>query len=221
MISPLDDVATSSGADVETFRKPPEEDEARKHFHTISELRFRENTTNPIARLPPEILGYIFLWHVAIEQKFSWRWGGEDYYRWMRVTHVCHHWREVALNTPRLWTNIFVVFTIGLEDRINSFLARSGQAPLRLHIETDNLVQTNSDWASTTQRAMSQVIRAEALKLVGSATSQLAAAYLPSTAPILQSLDLRGGWDEQSVFSFSNFSAPALLDFKASGLRIA
>lgn len=46
--------------------------------------------------LPPEILEQIFLVLRA----------GCRSYRWMRVTHVCHYWREVALQSARLWSYI-------------------------------------------------------------------------------------------------------------------
>ncbi|KAG6896693.1 hypothetical protein C0992_006631 [Termitomyces sp. T32_za158] len=51
-------------------------------------------------RIPPELLSAIFS-EVAHENR---KIGHKD---WIKsITHVCSHWREVALNDPKLWANI-------------------------------------------------------------------------------------------------------------------
>ncbi|KAF6751762.1 hypothetical protein DFP72DRAFT_765402, partial [Ephemerocybe angulata] len=69
--------------------------------------------------LPPEILSAIFLLIPRDVGDTSW----------IRVTHVCHRWREVALNYPRFWSELNAV-----PPRFMEFaLARSGCAPILVH----------------------------------------------------------------------------------------
>ncbi|VDB96691.1 unnamed protein product [Peniophora sp. CBMAI 1063] len=48
---------------------------------------------------------------------------------WVLVTHVCHHWREVALSDPVLWSNIPMHIPLPW---ISTLIARSGTAPLNI-----------------------------------------------------------------------------------------
>ncbi|KAF8902091.1 hypothetical protein CPB84DRAFT_1707887 [Gymnopilus junonius] len=57
----------------------------------------QRNTFIPISRLPPEILSTIFY--------FVKESAAEDSLYWTKVSHVCHLWREIAINSPSLWTN--------------------------------------------------------------------------------------------------------------------
>jgi len=54
---------------------------------------------SPIHRLPPELLGNIFSFYDhtfdTLPTSFAWA-----------VAHVCNRWRQIALNTPRLWSKI-------------------------------------------------------------------------------------------------------------------
>ncbi|KAG6846932.1 hypothetical protein H0H93_011039, partial [Arthromyces matolae] len=58
---------------------------------------------------PPEILGVIFkeVRRLVEDQTFPYQSIGRDHVWWIRaVSHVCSHWRNVALHLPGLWTNI-------------------------------------------------------------------------------------------------------------------
>ncbi|KZT65537.1 hypothetical protein DAEQUDRAFT_522504 [Daedalea quercina L-15889] len=50
----------------------------------------------PIERIPTELLVHIFLIVRDAARALSW----------LKITHVCRHWRTVALATPLLWTSI-------------------------------------------------------------------------------------------------------------------
>ena len=55
-----------------------------------------------IHRLPPEILGEIFLWNIKHMFKNMFpRFGKRHSYNFMLV---CRHWFNVAWHTPRLWS---------------------------------------------------------------------------------------------------------------------
>ncbi|KDQ07290.1 hypothetical protein BOTBODRAFT_38907 [Botryobasidium botryosum FD-172 SS1] len=100
--------------------------------HMISILRTRRNQYNSTYRLPNEVLSLIF--------QFTERSSGNPL-RPLRqrtplnVAAVSRLWREVALNTPSLWTRIDVMAP-GLT-RI--FLDRSKEAPLHLEVDADKL----------------------------------------------------------------------------------
>ncbi|KAG0696799.1 hypothetical protein DFH29DRAFT_1082712 [Suillus ampliporus] len=70
-------------------------------------LRSRRNALACISSLPSELLATIFT-HILEEQVFD-RCRGihrQGVPTWEIVTHVCRHWRQVALACPTLWTFI-------------------------------------------------------------------------------------------------------------------
>ncbi|KAG5221124.1 F-box domain-containing protein [Salix suchowensis] len=54
-------------------------------------LRGRRNALAPISTLPPEILSMVFMYAEA---------ASNDSLAWIKVSHVCQHWRAVALDSP-------------------------------------------------------------------------------------------------------------------------
>ncbi|KAH9950055.1 hypothetical protein B0H21DRAFT_881447 [Amylocystis lapponica] len=68
---------------------------------SLYSLKAHRNSLVPIFRLPPELISEIFIAHARDRKDTS----SEDC-SWIRVTHVCHHWRTIALQCPRLWTLI-------------------------------------------------------------------------------------------------------------------
>ena len=85
---------------------------------SIHALR-RRNTLTPISALPTEIIAAIFFLlrlpsiHLALH-----------------VAHVCHRWREIALDQPLFWTHID--FTTVSPAGATEILARARMAPLYL-----------------------------------------------------------------------------------------
>lgn len=90
-------------------------------------------------KLPPELLGRIFEQHVALCRE---SWDQLDMsagrrlpscsneigpYTWIRATHVCRYWRDVALANPLLWSDIVLSCD---QDCIETMLARSQQVAL-------------------------------------------------------------------------------------------
>ena len=65
----------------------------------LAELKRTRNSLLDVHKLPPEIFGKIFRWNVTFEGDF----GGLEK-RSHNFMFVCHHWYEVALRTPRLWS---------------------------------------------------------------------------------------------------------------------
>jgi len=68
----------------------------------LAQLKRSRNSLLNIARIPPEILGHIFRLNIMPE-------AGEGYFPKLRKGSynfllVCHHWFQVARNTPELWS---------------------------------------------------------------------------------------------------------------------
>ncbi|KZT12031.1 uncharacterized protein LAESUDRAFT_163766 [Laetiporus sulphureus 93-53] len=90
-----------------------------------------------INTLPTELLAHIFAlgpdWNEYDEEsEEDWEEDEPDFV--ILVSHVCRHWREVAINTPALWTSID--FSEGHPyARSAVYLERSENAPLDLCID--------------------------------------------------------------------------------------
>lgn len=76
------------------------EKEIRKHEMAMSKLKRARNSLLNITLIPPEILGGIFYWTMVLQQEQTAS---------RKIPHnllfICHHWLEVALHTPELWTS--------------------------------------------------------------------------------------------------------------------
>jgi hypothetical protein len=101
---------------------------------SIRALKSRRNSLASISRLPPEAMAIIF--------SFVSSPGGPmlpspnaktDRLGWLRVAHVCHLWREIALNQPRFWSHVDL--TALTSAGVAEMLARANMAPLYLEAE--------------------------------------------------------------------------------------
>ncbi|KAG5338177.1 hypothetical protein C0989_008076 [Termitomyces sp. Mn162] len=109
--------------------------EIMNHEAIIRYYKKCHNALTFTCRLPHEILGTIFE-EVAIVRE-AWqnygRWG-EEYRKWREfdwiksVSHVCSHWRAVALSNPNLWSSIRLMNTAWMPEMIQ----RSKTAPLTI-----------------------------------------------------------------------------------------
>ncbi|KAK7033501.1 hypothetical protein VNI00_012722 [Paramarasmius palmivorus] len=80
-------------------------------------------------RLPFDILSGIFVIYIQGEEERTWEgYSKLDPNRFSCITHVCRHWRIVALGTPILWCNPDFRFPRMAEE----MLKRSGRAPLEI-----------------------------------------------------------------------------------------
>lgn len=90
------------------------------------ELKTSHNSTTTTCQLPIEILTTIFSFvpHLRSSNDI------------INVSHVCRHWRLVALECPRLWTRFQGASLLNL-DLMHTMLRRSKSAPLTLIWEAD------------------------------------------------------------------------------------
>ncbi|KAF9810419.1 hypothetical protein IEO21_06956 [Rhodonia placenta] len=104
-------------------------------LNSLSDVRMSLNAQRPINRLPVEILSKIFR---RMLSPFDIR---GDFLVWdslfdfkdtnvlLPLTHVCRRWRDVALDTPTLWTTLNSYFHPGAVDE---YYFRSQSAPLKV-----------------------------------------------------------------------------------------
>jgi hypothetical protein len=114
-------VRTSSARAVALSKVDREIDAAIPLTRTLLTHR---NTLAPVSVLPPEVLSRIF--HlVALAER---PWSNMENLRWISVTQVCRHWRQVALDDSSLWARIprYQQCTAW----ISEMLARARNAPL-------------------------------------------------------------------------------------------
>jgi hypothetical protein len=92
----------------------------------IRVLRLRRNALSPISTLPPEVFAAIF----SLLCPSSPDRNPDHHLARLCVSHVCHHWREIALNQPLLWSNVnFTTLSLAGATEI---LARAKSVPLYL-----------------------------------------------------------------------------------------
>ncbi|EJU03342.1 hypothetical protein DACRYDRAFT_115524, partial [Dacryopinax primogenitus] len=80
------------------------EDTMTALFVQLDELRNR--VLSPMTRLHDELLQEIFVYCVDVRVPHPNAWLQWDTFDPVILTHVCHQWRTVALNTPVLWSKI-------------------------------------------------------------------------------------------------------------------
>src|ERR1700733_8430654 len=91
-------------------------------------LLTRRNALVPISLLPPEILARVF--HLLVHEE--WPLAGLRNLGWIKVTHVCRHWRQIALDHSTLWGKIWG--TPINAKWISEMLARAKNAPLDIEL---------------------------------------------------------------------------------------
>ena len=98
------------------------EEQIIEHERVVNELKRTRNSLLNVSKFPPEVLGDIFRWNVSFKKRFD---GLEEGSR--NFLLVCHHWFEVALHTPEVWS-----FWGNTPADWTRWHRRSGTAPLDL-----------------------------------------------------------------------------------------
>ncbi|KAL5633437.1 hypothetical protein ACGC1H_003806 [Rhizoctonia solani] len=107
---------------------------------TIGIARNNSTVVVPIHRLSPELIARIF-YHVVSSEICMLKHDGKGQLprRSINLSHVCTHWRQIAITSPNLWSHIDVSPSILKNERslsrTQTFLLRTGQLSLDLHIE--------------------------------------------------------------------------------------
>ncbi|KAI0061501.1 hypothetical protein BV25DRAFT_1826641 [Artomyces pyxidatus] len=97
-------------------------------LHAV-DLRIHALSPGHVSRLSAETLRCVFLHHFSIRDDVSWvRPAEREPVGWMRVTHVCRRWRDVALGNPLLWSHIVLPLTS--PEWARAILAREQHVPV-------------------------------------------------------------------------------------------
>ncbi|KAI9453537.1 hypothetical protein BJY52DRAFT_1418220 [Lactarius psammicola] len=98
---------------------------------SIRGLKHRRNALAPISSLPTEVVATIFSFLRVPRASSPFTLGKKpDHLAWLRVAHVCHQWREIALDQPHFWSHVdFATFSSAGAAEI---LARAKTVPLHL-----------------------------------------------------------------------------------------
>ncbi|KAI9455926.1 hypothetical protein BJY52DRAFT_615746 [Lactarius psammicola] len=98
---------------------------------SIRALRLRRNALVPVSSLPPEVIAAIFTFLRLRFTSAAFTLGEKtNTLPWLHVAHVCHRWREIALNQSPFWSH--VDFTTLTSAGAAEILARAKKAPLHL-----------------------------------------------------------------------------------------
>ncbi|KAH9070739.1 hypothetical protein EDB83DRAFT_361810 [Lactarius deliciosus] len=91
---------------------------------SVRTLKLHRNALAPISSLPTEVITTIFSF-LRASSSFA-----GNCLAWLRVAHVCHRWREIALNQPLLWSHVdFTTLTL---TGAAEMLSRAKMVPLHL-----------------------------------------------------------------------------------------
>ncbi|KAI0715729.1 hypothetical protein C8Q72DRAFT_180502 [Fomitopsis betulina] len=152
--------------------------------------------------LPPEILSKIFL-HIAGRGSADPAcWHPQAVGRWIRVTHVCTYWREVALQCAALWSHLHLT---DLPEILHEFLARSKDAPLSITSDPRAMdtfkITGRESYEDNFLLALSALHRVRMILVVMSENYDPTNAVferLGGCAPLIQSLELRSASDHSN-----------------------
>ncbi|GJF00193.1 hypothetical protein PsYK624_164730 [Phanerochaete sordida] len=196
-----------------------------KLFNEIAERGRELNTLIPIACFPDELLAEVFAFWIAESQRGVRSWLEDEYTSpaWIRIAHVCHHWRTVALQNPRLWSTFAVTF----EEFTAELLARSKQAPL--HLEIHRMAEVDLLW----EPIQEQMHRIQDLTLINYAVPRSVSDFggMRRAAPKLRSLHIE--IDDDSDFDieplqveyfltpFNAVDMPRLVDLQLSNAPVS
>ncbi|TFY78191.1 hypothetical protein EWM64_g5818 [Hericium alpestre] len=119
-------------------------DELSAMHLAMCSIRTRINSLCPISALPAELLVHILELYVSTKPAGSCVDSG-GHLGWIEVTHVCRLWRDTALQSPGLWSN--VCFKLGSQ-WTELMLARVKSVPISVHWDETEGTQESLDFIS-------------------------------------------------------------------------
>ena len=198
------------------------EEEIQTLESAIIAWKKRHNTLSITARLPSEILSDIFSYIIPEHTLIPYtNFPSPRGSKWFQVTHVCTHWRGIALECPNLWTRIsFGSHSWWTEE----MLMRSKAAPLIIVTPIFNSNQ------KSIISALSNISRIKALHLepfISKVDWDILAVNLMNPAPQLERFVLHGSYQNaaasnRSTLPYDLFSgdAPRLRELELRNCKV-
>ncbi|KAH9041353.1 hypothetical protein EDB85DRAFT_1922718, partial [Lactarius pseudohatsudake] len=192
------------------FQENPREDqrqaidaEIRSLEESLRALRRRRNALAPISSLPPELFATIFSF-LRLPPSGTVLLGGEPdrQLSWLSVAHVCHGWRQVALDHPFFWSH--VDFTTLTPAGATEMLVRAKSVPLYLEAWVPEYHWDEARFSTFQKELQPRVSHISQLAICAQPFGlERVLEGLVSPAPILEHLSLsgqkyRGGIEDQS-----------------------
>ncbi|KAJ7890506.1 hypothetical protein B0H14DRAFT_2689582 [Mycena olivaceomarginata] len=145
----------------------------------------QQGLDHQIRKLPPEILSLVFVFCTS-----------SDSLSWVRVvSHICRHWRGVALSCPSLWS--FPVFSH--PTWAEEMLQRSKMTPLTVKAD---LTYMTPRMVNAVHSALMHISRISSLDLKTGSRSLSEILNLTGSAPLLHSLSLVSpGFSQEEHFT--------------------
>ncbi|CAL1711984.1 unnamed protein product [Somion occarium] len=142
--------------------------------------------------LPPELLGAIFhslvLSYAATELEEE---GAQCPYSWAYIAQVCRYWRDVALQSPILWSYILLDKSVK-PDTLSEALLRSGRVPLSLRAWLPVQTDASPEFTSCLKRMSEELHRLWSIKVrIPSREIPIVMESFVDTYPLLRSLTVR------------------------------
>ncbi|TFY73441.1 hypothetical protein EWM64_g10571 [Hericium alpestre] len=190
--------------------------------HVMCALKTQRNALLPISRLPPEVLSQIFQYIAVVEQSYPrTRYfppflGSSGTLGWIKITHVCRQWRDVALADSRLWAKT----VCALPSATPEMLQRSGTAPITINHDF-SYYRNKSRILKSVQLALTHIARTKEIRI--SANKRILTNIVDSLqdnpAPILETLELCLSADARTGFFYESVHLPARICSSTPRLR--
>jgi len=176
----------------------------REASDVLSLVQGLRNLASPVGRLPGEVLEHIFAMR-ALERDI------------LAASHVCRHWRDTLISSPRLWAKFQCVDMA----RTLQYLARSEPVPINVTADFDSDIQAVIALKSATDRFGSLTLRLQPFDLLQ------VFRHLATPAPSLERLEVsamahRGGGPKfrpTIPATFLGGSTPALKSLHLNGIN--
>lgn len=188
-----DSVITRRVGDVEQARRQILAD-LRTYEERVIEKKRQLNCLLPIYRLPHELLVEIFLLVITETRRADTH---ESRSLWFKHSQVCHHWREVSLNSAIIWSSFLACGYTWTRE----LLKRSRNAPLNIEAYAPYHTNKKNDVCKLVLKEMKRI---KSLRLTIGARDKPVTYPIAPSAPVLSSLVL--------TLPATNIVGPTLFD---------
>jgi hypothetical protein len=178
----------------------PSQENSREHFQKAIDaeiksleeytraLKLRRNALSPVSSLPSDVFAAIFS-ILCLPGTPSLDGKPDHHLAQLSVSHVCHQWREIALNQPLLWSH--VNFTTLSPAGATEILVRAKSAPVFLEASLSGHYWSDVRFSTFRRELQARIPHLRRLRTsAGSTDLEQTLEEIVSSAPILEQLSL-------------------------------